>query len=77
MALATRGFARGWRPRPAAWPRGKRGYHNGLESSRRLQHYVTGIDRLEPINQGLEPGGFAIDGKTLSTWTHGDVKAIL
>src|SRR5262245_64111674 len=76
MALAKARICPGLAIARQAGPREGRSY-NGLQAAGGLEHDEVGLQNLETRNEVVEPGTSARGGKIFTTWTHGNIEAVL
>src|SRR5215510_9383917 len=51
--------------------------YNGLQAAGSLEHDEVGLQNLQTRNEVVEPGTSAWGGKIFTTWTHGNIEAVL
>src|SRR5262249_20500643 len=51
--------------------------YNGLQATGGLEHDEVGLQNLETRHEVVEPGTSARHGKIFTTWTHGNIEAVL
>src|SRR5215831_3971492 len=51
--------------------------YNGLQAAGDLEHDEVGLQDLETRSEVVEPGTRARDSKIFTTWTHGNIEAVL